>query len=121
MLIFLSFFLLSVLRDEFRIEPQNTRIAQGDTALLECAAPRGVPEPVVLWKKGGQILDMESTKRIRIVDGGNLAIQDARQSDEGQYQCIAKNPVGIRESAVATLKVHSKFMKIIINLSLLNS
>lgn len=109
------------MRDEFRIEPQNTRIAQGDTALLECAAPRGVPEPVVLWKKGGQILDMESTKRIRIVDGGNLAIQDARQSDEGQYQCIAKNPVGIRESAVATLKVHSKFMKIIINLSLLNS
>uniref|UniRef100_A0A1I8NIF4 Fibronectin type III n=1 Tax=Musca domestica TaxID=7370 RepID=A0A1I8NIF4_MUSDO len=99
---------VAVLRDEFRIEPQNTRIAQGDTALLECAAPRGVPEPVVLWKKGGNILDLESTKRIRIVDGGNLAIQDARQSDEGQYQCIAKNPVGIRESAIATLKVHVK-------------
>uniref|UniRef100_A0A1I8PI08 Roundabout n=1 Tax=Stomoxys calcitrans TaxID=35570 RepID=A0A1I8PI08_STOCA len=99
---------VAVLRDEFRIEPQNTRIAQGDTALLECAAPRGVPDPVVLWKKGGNILDMESTKRIRIVDGGNLAIQDARQSDEGQYQCIAKNPVGIRESAIATLKVHVK-------------
>ncbi|XP_075152888.1 roundabout 3 isoform X2 [Haematobia irritans] len=99
---------VAVLRDEFRIEPQNTRIAQGDTALLECAAPRGVPEPVVLWKKGGNFLDMESSKRIRIVDGGNLAIQDARQSDEGQYQCIAKNPVGIRESAMATLKVHVK-------------
>ncbi|XP_061399173.1 protein sax-3-like, partial [Musca vetustissima] len=96
------------LRDEFRIEPQNTRIAQGDTALLECSAPRGVPEPVVLWKKGGNIIDFESSKRIRIVDGGNLAIQDARQSDEGQYQCIAKNPVGVRESAIATLKVHVK-------------
>ncbi|XP_073825561.1 roundabout 3 isoform X2 [Musca autumnalis] len=99
---------VAVLRDEFRIEPQNTRIAQGDTALLECSAPRGVPEPVVLWKKGGNIIDLESTKRIRIVDGGNLAIQDARQSDEGQYQCIAKNPVGTRESAIATLKVHVK-------------
>ncbi|XP_070064951.1 protein sax-3 isoform X3 [Drosophila virilis] len=99
---------VAVLRDEFRLEPQNTRIAQGDTALLECAAPRGIPEPTVTWKKGGQKLDLEGTKRIRIVDGGNLAIQDARQSDEGQYQCIAKNPVGVRESSLATLKVHVK-------------
>lgn len=97
-----------MLRDEFRIEPQNTRIAQGDTALLECAAPRGIPEPTVLWKRNGQVLDMESSKRIRIVDGGNLAIQDVRQSDEGQYQCLAKNPAGTRESAIVTLKVHGK-------------
>ncbi|XP_070140214.1 roundabout homolog 2 isoform X3 [Drosophila kikkawai] len=97
-----------LLRDEFRLEPQNTRIAQGDTALLECAAPRGIPEPTVTWKKGGQKLDLEGSKRIRIVDGGNLAIQDARQTDEGQYQCIAKNPVGVRESSLATLKVHVK-------------
>ncbi|KAL9929190.1 roundabout 3 isoform 1-T1 [Glossina fuscipes fuscipes] len=99
---------VAVLRDDFRLEPQNTRIAQGDTALLECAAPRGIPEPVVLWKKNGQILDLESSKRIRLVDGGNLAVQDTRQSDEGQYQCVAKNPVGIRESKTATLKVHIK-------------
>lgn len=97
-----------MLRDEFRLEPQNTRIAQGDTALLECAPPRGIPEPTVTWKKGGQKLDLEGSKRVRIVDGGNLAIQDARQSDEGQYQCIAKNPVGVRESSLATLKVHGK-------------
>ncbi|KAH8412469.1 hypothetical protein KR009_002394, partial [Drosophila setifemur] len=99
---------VAVLRDEFRLEPQNTRIAQGDTALLECAAPRGIPEPSVTWKKGGQKLDLEGSKRIRIVDGGNLAIQDARQTDEGQYQCIAKNPVGVRESSLAMLKVHVK-------------
>ncbi|XP_062127288.1 uncharacterized protein LOC133839659 isoform X2 [Drosophila sulfurigaster albostrigata] len=99
---------VAVLRDEFRLEPQNTRIAQGETALLECAPPRGIPEPTVTWKKGGQKLDLEGSKRVRIVDGGNLAIQDARQSDEGQYQCIAKNPVGVRESSLATLKVHVK-------------
>lgn len=99
---------LSVLRDDFRLDPQNTRVAQGDTALLECAPPRGTPEPVITWRKNGQKLDTDNSKRIRIVDGGNLALQDVRQADEGQYQCVAKNVVGVRESAVAVMKVHGE-------------
>ncbi|CAD7086145.1 unnamed protein product [Hermetia illucens] len=99
---------MKVLREDFRLEPQNTRVAQGDTALLECAPPKGIPEPVVSWRKNGQKLELEGSKRLRIVDGGNLAIQDARQTDEGQYQCIAKNLVGIRESSAAILKIHVK-------------
>ncbi|XP_039438297.1 roundabout homolog 1-like [Culex pipiens pallens] len=99
---------VSVLREDFRLEPQNTRVAQGETALLECGPPKGYPEPVVTWRKNGQTMDMSNSKRIRIVDGGNLAIQDARQSDDGRYQCVAKNVVGIRESTVAFLRVHVK-------------
>ncbi|XP_052863917.1 roundabout homolog 2-like [Anopheles cruzii] len=99
---------VSVLREEFRLEPQNTRVAQGETVLLECGPPRGSPEPTVFWRKNGQTLDLTNTKRIRIVDGGNLAIQDARQSDDGRYQCVAKNIVGVRESTVAFLRVHVK-------------
>lgn len=99
-----------VLRDEFRLEPQNTRVAQGEVALMECGPPRGSPEPQVFWRKNGQTLHLDGNKRIRIVDGGNLAIQDARPSDDGRYQCVVKNPVGIRESFTAFLKVHSKYL-----------
>lgn len=54
---------VSVLRDEFRAQPSNLRVAQGETALLECGPPRGHPEPVVYWRKNGQNLDLENSKR----------------------------------------------------------
>lgn len=73
--------------------------------MLECSAPRGSPEPVVLWRKNGQKIDTNSTKRIRMVDGSNLEIQDVRQTDEGFYQCVAKNIVGSRESQLAHLRI----------------
>ncbi|XP_023247283.1 roundabout homolog 1-like, partial [Copidosoma floridanum] len=100
--------IVAVLRDEFRVEPQNTRVAAGGTALLECGSPRGYPEPTLQWKKNGHIIDFESNKRMSLVDGGNLMISDVKQSDQGKYQCVATNVVGIRESAIAILTVNVK-------------
>ncbi|KAL6257571.1 hypothetical protein P5V15_011146 [Pogonomyrmex californicus] len=100
--------LMGLLRDEFRAEPQNTRVAAGETALLECGPPRGHPEPTLHWKRNGHIIDLEGTKRITLVDGGNLMISDVRPADQGKYQCIAENMVGTKESAIATLTVHVK-------------
>lgn len=100
-------FSCAVLQD-FRLEPEDTRVALGETVLLECGPPKGNPEPVIYWRKNGQTMDLSNSKRVRIVDGGNLVIQDARHGDEGRYQCVAENVVGIRESTVAILKVHGE-------------
>jgi hypothetical protein len=56
----LIFSVVSALRDEFRASPQNTWVAQGDTAILECEPPRGNPEPKVSWKKNGNPIDIKA-------------------------------------------------------------
>ncbi|KAL3274304.1 hypothetical protein HHI36_015709 [Cryptolaemus montrouzieri] len=95
-----------ILRDEFRLEPQSTRVAAGEDTVLECAPPKGTPDPIIFWRKDGQTLEIEG--RFRLVDGSNLAITDTKTSDDGRYQCIAKNVAGTRESSVAVLKVFVK-------------
>lgn len=95
-----------MLRDDFRVEPQSTRVAVGEDIVLECVPPRGTPEPQVTWRKDGRTLDLGG--RLKIVDGSSLAITDARTTDDGRYQCVARNTAGIRESAVAMLKVHGR-------------
>ncbi|KAF7265844.1 hypothetical protein GWI33_020914 [Rhynchophorus ferrugineus] len=96
----------AVIREEFRQEPQSARVGAGEDIIMECAPPRGTPEPQVFWRKDGQTIDLGG--RLKLVDGYNLAITDSKPSDDGRYQCVAKNTAGIRESSQAILKVYVK-------------
>eukprot|EP00095_Tigriopus_kingsejongensis_P009444 maker-scaffold108_size357748-snap-gene-2.20 protein:Tk09444 transcript:maker-scaffold108_size357748-snap-gene-2.20-mRNA-1 annotation:"conserved hypothetical protein" len=98
------------LGDDFREEPDDTRIAQGDTAVLKCQSPRGNPKPSVSWLKNGKVLHEleDEPKRVTLTETGSLVIRDAVKADQGDYVCQARNMVGTRNSGPGTLHVNVK-------------
>ncbi|XP_046717205.1 roundabout homolog 2-like isoform X1 [Silurus meridionalis] len=97
---------VAFLRDDFRQNPQDVVIAVGESATLECQAPRGHPEPTTFWRKDKARLDLKDD-RITI-RGGKLTISNTRKNDGGMYVCVATNMVGERESEMAQLSVFER-------------
>ena len=96
----------AVIKDDFREQPQNTEVAQGQEAALQCKPPRGEPEPRVRWEKDRE--RVRPSERFSVDEFGTLHIRDARKEDDGSYQCIAYNIGGERESAAAILSVRGE-------------
>ncbi|KAG9263533.1 hypothetical protein AMEX_G23580 [Astyanax mexicanus] len=94
---------VAILRDDFRQNPADVMVAEGEPAVLECQPPRGHPEPTISWRKDGtNINDRDERITIR---SGKLMITNARKSDAGKYVCVGTNMVGERESEIAELTV----------------
>ncbi|XP_072176576.1 hemicentin-1-like [Diadema setosum] len=73
------------------------------TATMSCPAS-GVPPPEIMWFKGDRDLSQEPYARIHA--NGDLDIMGVKDSDAGQYTCVAVNPAGTYSETV-TLEVGS--------------
>ncbi|CAL4087767.1 unnamed protein product, partial [Meganyctiphanes norvegica] len=112
---------IAFLREDFRGSPVDTVVAAEETAMLECTPPRGHPEPLVRWRRNGQVISIQNKPqhnswsgdtgnrgRHELVDEGTLVIRDVQQNDGGQYTCEAWNLAGSKTTAPIHLYVHIK-------------
>uniref|UniRef100_A0A8C4Q661 Cell adhesion molecule-related/down-regulated by oncogenes n=1 Tax=Eptatretus burgeri TaxID=7764 RepID=A0A8C4Q661_EPTBU len=91
-------------RPAFIRRPVDIAVLAGHTALIECSAI-GHPRPKLQWTKRGNIMP-EREKRIMMVGGGHLKIDNTTTNDSGIYKCAV---LGMNETleAKAELKVLS--------------
>ena len=85
--------------------PQDRVTSIGESVILRCKIPRGLPSPTVNWYHNTE--PVQISQRITLVDG-DLHISDVQRRDAGTYQCEVRNRAVRRESEAATLTVHQK-------------
>ncbi|XP_020789184.1 inactive tyrosine-protein kinase 7 [Boleophthalmus pectinirostris] len=90
----------------FKVEPDNTTVYQGHTAILHCQAA-GDPEPYIHWVVKDKPLDMSKSRRLQKMPNGSLLITDVSAEDTGRYTCVAGNSCNIK-GLVAQLYVVDK-------------
>uniref|UniRef100_A0A1A7WXT3 Inactive tyrosine-protein kinase 7 n=1 Tax=Iconisemion striatum TaxID=60296 RepID=A0A1A7WXT3_9TELE len=90
----------------FKVEPENTTVYQGHTAILHCQAT-GDPEPHIHWMIKDKVLDISKNRRFQKMPNGSLIITDVTTEDTGRYTCVAGNSCSIKDR-VAQLYVVDK-------------
>ncbi|KAK6736049.1 hypothetical protein RB195_018994 [Necator americanus] len=87
--------------------PTLKSVEQGRTAHVTCRV-RGDPRPKVLWLRDLVPIDIRAEGRYSVSTMGNpgaLMIQQAREEDQGKYECVARNSFGVVHSKAAHLYV----------------
>ena len=83
---------------EVTIEPSKQDFQNGRKASFVCVAT-GYPTPSYYWLRDGELLIPNDRVKIK---GSKLTIRHLGRGDEGDYQCLARNPAG-ESVAVAQL------------------
>ncbi|CAN0028370.1 peroxidasin homolog isoform X1 [Lampetra fluviatilis] len=79
-------------RPRITSEPQNVDVTLGNVVYFTCRA-EGNPKPDIIWLHNNDEIDM-SMERMNLLEDGTLMIKDTQESDQGVYQCMAKNLAG---------------------------
>ncbi|XP_063968758.1 peroxidasin homolog isoform X1 [Lytechinus pictus] len=79
----------------FELAPQPQSAIEGSTVELHCR-PQGYPLPVIQWRKDSNALPDD--RKFLILASGTLRIVRVSQEDAGNYECIAVNKAGQRQS-----------------------
>uniref|UniRef100_A0AC35U5G8 Protein-tyrosine-phosphatase n=1 Tax=Rhabditophanes sp. KR3021 TaxID=114890 RepID=A0AC35U5G8_9BILA len=87
--------------------PIMKSVEQGKTAHVSCRVT-GNPRPKILWLRDLMPIDIRTSSRYSVSTLGNpgaLMIQQAREEDQGKYECVARNSYGVVHSQAAQLYV----------------
>lgn len=83
--------------------PMIKAVENGRNTSMICSAS-GTPEPTISWLKDRVPVDLTDA-RLRILPTGSLRITGSLETDEGRYECIAANSLGVAYSYSANLYV----------------
>ncbi|XP_017715767.1 PREDICTED: peroxidasin homolog [Rhinopithecus bieti] len=98
-----SVFLLGTERPRITSEPQDADVTSGNTVYFTCRA-EGNPKPEIIWLRNNNELSMKTDSRLNLLDDGTLMIQNTQETDQGIYQCMAKNVAGEVKTQEVTLR-----------------
>uniref|UniRef100_A0A3P8UDY7 Peroxidasin n=1 Tax=Cynoglossus semilaevis TaxID=244447 RepID=A0A3P8UDY7_CYNSE len=84
-------------------EPQDVDVTSGNTVYFTCRA-EGNPKPQIIWLRNNNALNMRDDSRLNLLEDGTLMIQNTRETDQGVYQCMAKNVAGEVKTSEVTLR-----------------
>ncbi|KAG8520823.1 Peroxidasin-like protein, partial [Galemys pyrenaicus] len=87
-------------------EPRDVEVTSGNTVYFTCRA-EGNPKPKIIWLHNNHSLDLKDDTRLNLFDDGTLMIRNTRESDQGVYQCMARNSVGEVKTQNAMLRYSS--------------
>ncbi|KFP01647.1 Hemicentin-1, partial [Calypte anna] len=91
----------------FTIEPVETVIEAGASAVLNCQA-HGEPPPTIKWSQQGH--PVVGNERMTVLSNGSLRIVAAQREDTAQYECVASNLMGsVLVRVPLTVQVHGGF------------